>query len=92
MKLRTLLRVLLVLVLMIIAGISAFRASVDDSLTDLRNSTTQRLEMYANSLDSEIGHYARLPSLLALSPMWTACCESLATNKNARPPTTIWTV
>ena len=68
MKLRTLLRVLLVLVLMIIAGISAFRASVDDSLTDLRNSTTQRLEMYANSLDSEIGHYARLPSLLALSP------------------------
>jgi two-component system C4-dicarboxylate transport sensor histidine kinase DctB len=68
LKLRTVLRIALLLILMDIAAVSAFRASVDGSLEELRVANTQRLELYANSLNSEIGHYARLPSLLGLSP------------------------
>ena len=68
MKLRTVLRIALLLVLMDIAAVASFRASVDGSLDELRSANTQRLELYANSLNSEIGHYARLPSLLGLSP------------------------
>jgi len=67
LKVRPLLRIALLFLLMGIAAVSAFRASVDGSLEELRVANTQKLELYANSLDSEIGHYARLPSLLGLS-------------------------
>jgi C4-dicarboxylate-specific signal transduction histidine kinase len=63
---------------------------VDGSLEELRVANTQRLELYANSLNSEIGHYARLPSLLGCRPMWKACCTPRKTASASRLPMIIW--
>lgn len=67
-RLKTLLWLIFILVLMALAGGIAFRTSMTSSLIDLQATTSQRLDLYANSLNAEIEHFSHLPSILGLSP------------------------
>jgi two-component system C4-dicarboxylate transport sensor histidine kinase DctB len=66
-RLRTLFSIALILLLVAGVGVGAFRASVSASLDELQLNASQRLDLYASSLDSEIGRYAHLPGVLGLS-------------------------
>lgn len=48
-----------------------FHTSLSASMDDVRAGANQRLDLYAASLDSEIGRFSRLPGILALSPAVT---------------------
>jgi C4-dicarboxylate-specific signal transduction histidine kinase len=50
---------------------AVFHASLAASLDDVRAGAYQRLDLYAASLDSEIGRFSRLPGILALTPAVT---------------------
>jgi C4-dicarboxylate-specific signal transduction histidine kinase len=72
LKRRPLLAPLLTLVLILCSvatiSVGTFNTSVSASLNELQHAADQRLELYAAGMDGEIEHFARLPSILGLTP------------------------
>src|SRR5574343_214598 len=56
------------LLLMVLAGGSAYRIAQRVGIADLQATGLHRLELYSASLEREIGKYAFLPGTLALQP------------------------
>lgn len=67
-RLRSLQLLLVCLLLVTLSGVFAYRIAQRVGIADLQTTGLHRLELYANSLEREIGKYAFLPGTLSLEP------------------------
>ncbi len=68
LRFRSLPLLLLCLLLVALSGFSAYRVAQRLGISDLQATGLHRLDLYATSLEREIGKYAYLPGTLSLTP------------------------
>lgn len=68
LRVRSLPLLLLCLLLVALSGFSAYRIAQRLGIADLQATGLHRLDLYATSLEREIGKYAYLPGTLSLTP------------------------
>jgi two-component system C4-dicarboxylate transport sensor histidine kinase DctB len=68
LRIRSLPLLLICLLLVALSGFSAYRVAQRLGIADLQATGLHRLDLYATSLEREIGKYAYLPGTLSLTP------------------------